>query len=155
MSSLAGAGVPTGARRSRPAWPQPYALGFCGRARPGVGALDRDGLSLRGPLPLADAGDDDDLRRALDELHRMGALAAAAVVARRLRERGARGLPRGPRPSTRENPAGLTARELEVLSSSAQGLRNADIAETPLPLRETVGHPRLGDPPEARRAHPR
>ena len=33
---------------------------------------------------------------------------AAAIVARRLRERGVRGLPRGPRRATRANPAGLT-----------------------------------------------
>jgi DNA-binding NarL/FixJ family response regulator len=38
-------------------------------------------------------------------------------------------LPRGPRPSTRENPAGLTAREVEVVELVAQGLRNAEIAE--------------------------
>lgn len=37
-------------------------------------------------------------------------------------------LPRGPRPATRENPAGLTNRELEVLPPLAEGLRNAEIA---------------------------
>jgi DNA-binding NarL/FixJ family response regulator len=37
---------------------------------------------------------------------------------------GVRGLPRGPRPGTRENVAGLTARELEVLELLAEGLRS-------------------------------
>ena len=62
-------------------------------------------------------------------LRRLDAPVAAAIVARRLRERGVRGLPRGPRPSTRRNSAQLTARELEVLRLLADGLRNRDIAE--------------------------
>ena len=54
---------------------------------------------------------------------------AAAIVARRLRERGVRASPRGPRAATRANAAALTARELEVLALLAEGLRNAEIAE--------------------------
>lgn len=42
---------------------------------------------------------------------------------------GARSLPRGPRPSTRDNPAGLTRREVEVLALVTGGLQNTEIAD--------------------------
>jgi DNA-binding CsgD family transcriptional regulator/tetratricopeptide (TPR) repeat protein len=107
------------------------------------GAVERWG-ELDSPyeaaLALADADDEHVLRRSFQELQRLGARPAAAIVARRLRERGARGIPRGPRQATRANPANLTARELEVLGHVAQGLRNADIAERLFLSEKTVDH---------------
>ncbi len=38
-------------------------------------------------------------------------------------------VPKGPRKTTRANPAGLTTRQLEVLTLVADGLTNAEIAE--------------------------
>ena len=76
---------------------------------------------------------------ALAEFERLGAGPAAKAARDRLRSLGAP-VPRGPRPATRDNPAELTARELEVLSLVAQGLRNAEVADELVLSRRTVDH---------------
>jgi DNA-binding NarL/FixJ family response regulator/tetratricopeptide (TPR) repeat protein len=85
-------------------------------------------------------GDDAIAVRAIESLHDLGAGVTAAAVTRRLRERGVRGLPRGPRSATSANPAQLTARELEVLECLAEGMRNAEIAERLVISPRTVEH---------------
>ena len=70
------------------------------------------GCPYEAALALAGADDAGAVLRAFEELQRLGARPAAAIVGRQLRERGVRRLPRGPRASTRGNPAGLTAREV-------------------------------------------
>ena len=49
-------------------------------------------------------------------------------------------VPRGPRPSTRANPVGLTSRQLEILTLVATGATNAEIARMLFLTPKTVEH---------------
>jgi DNA-binding CsgD family transcriptional regulator len=117
-----------------------YALQLAGEWARAAARWRELGCPYEAALALADADEEEPLRRALAELHRLGARPAAAIVARRLRERGLRGLPRGPRPATRQNPANLSPRELEVLWLLGGDLRDADIAARLHISEKTVGH---------------
>jgi DNA-binding CsgD family transcriptional regulator len=119
---------------------EPYAVHLSGDWGRAAELWERVGCPYEAALALADADEPESLRRALDALLELDAGPASAMVARRLRERGERGLARGPRPSTRANPAGLTARQVDVLRLVAQGLRNAEIARELVLSERTVGH---------------
>jgi DNA-binding NarL/FixJ family response regulator len=120
--------------------PEPHALELAGKPEEAAAAWDGLGCSYDAALARAGSDSVDTLRSAHDELVELGAQATAAVVARRLRERGVRGIARGPRASTRANAASLTARELDVLRLMSDGLSNAAIAERLFLSVRTVHH---------------
>jgi DNA-binding CsgD family transcriptional regulator len=99
-----------------------------------------EGADYDAALAVATSTSGPALRAALDQLHALGAKPAVATISRRLRELGERQVRRGPRPSTSDNPAGLTNRELEVLPLLAEGLRNAEIAQRLVLSQKTVDH---------------
>ena len=136
----AGVVEPAFARRCRTDIAEPYALELAGNYAGATRVWAGLGCPYEAALVLTAADQEEPLRYALEQLNRLDARPAAAIVARRLRERGVRGLPRGPQPRTRKNPAGLTARELEVLALLGEGWRNAQIAEHLVVSEKTVDH---------------
>jgi DNA-binding CsgD family transcriptional regulator len=130
------AGIPVTADNVAP----PYQAEIAGDVRRAANFWTACGCRYFAALALAGSDAEDDLRESLHELQMLGSRPAAAIVAHELRERGARSVPLGPRATTKANPAGLTARQLDVLELISQGDRNADIAAKLFLSEKTVDH---------------
>jgi DNA-binding CsgD family transcriptional regulator len=120
--------------------PQECTLELDGEHEAAARAWSERGCPYEAALALAQTNEPEPLRRALERLLEMGAAPAAAIVTRRLRVLGVRGLPRGPHARTRSNVAGLTAREMEVVALLSEGLRNSEIAERLVVSTKTIDH---------------
>jgi DNA-binding CsgD family transcriptional regulator len=117
----------------------PYALQITGKWRAAAEYWERVGCPYEQALALAD-GDEQAQRAALAIFERLGAHPLVERVRQHLLEMGVRGVPRGPRPTTRGNPLGLTNRQLEVAMLLAEGLPNAEIADRLSTSPKTVEH---------------
>jgi DNA-binding CsgD family transcriptional regulator len=111
------------------ALPEPVALEIAGRQVEAAAAWDALGAPYEAAVALCLDDDVEAISDAHGRLRELGAGGAVKIAARRLRERGVRGVARGPRPTTRSNAALLTTRELAVLDLVADGLTNAEVAK--------------------------
>lgn len=117
----------------------PYRLMLAGDFRAAANEWQQLGMPYERALALAE-GSEESLREALPLLETLRATPLAAVVRRRLREMGARDIPRGPHAATRRNPAGLTGREMEVLALLVHGRTNTQLARKLHVSPKTVDH---------------
>ncbi|WP_081736424.1 LuxR C-terminal-related transcriptional regulator [Amycolatopsis orientalis] len=118
---------------------EPYRLLAAGQWRRASDAWTELGCAYESADSLAMSGEQGALR-ALEIFDGIGAGGAARRVRQYLRRNGVRRIPRGPRPATAANPAGLTRRQAQVLTCVASGLSNAGIAERMHLSVRTVDH---------------
>ena len=119
--------------------PRPHAAMLRRDWRAAADALGDVGWSYDRALMLSLLDDEESLVEAIEIARGLGAEPLTRRVARRMRERGL-SVPHGPRESTRANPAGLTSRQLEVLSLLVAGLTNAEIADRLVVSPRTAEH---------------
>jgi DNA-binding CsgD family transcriptional regulator len=117
-----------GVRMEAPEWlARPYALHMRGDWRGAAGEWQRLGCPYEQARALAD-GDIPAQFDALEIFERLGARPEADLARQKLRASGMPQLPPRPRDSTRNNPFGLTDRQVEILSLLVEGSSNAQIA---------------------------
>lgn len=122
-----------------PAWiAKPFALQIAGDWRGAAEEWERRGCSYEQGMALMD-GDEVAQLAALEIFERLDARPIIEKLKQQMRADGIR-IPRGPRPATRENPFGLTAREMEVLGCLADGQSNNAIAKKLSLSTRTVEH---------------
>ncbi len=109
--------------------PEPFAVGIGGDHLAAARLWHDRGQPYERALELVETDDERLHSEALLVLEELGASATARRCRHMLRERGVSGVPRGPRPTTRSNPLGLTRRQEEVVGLLAGNLTNAEIAE--------------------------
>ncbi|HEX5264327.1 MAG TPA: AAA family ATPase [Phenylobacterium sp.] len=116
-----------------------HRLHIAGRWREAAEAWREMGCPYEQAIALW-GGDEAAQREALAIFDRLGAAPAARKLRREMRERGLRSVPTGPRSARRNDPAGLTPRQNQVLALLAEGLSNTEIAERLKTSPKTVEH---------------
>jgi DNA-binding CsgD family transcriptional regulator len=111
-----------------------------GRWEEAAAAWDGIGAPYEAAVARSFAEDTEVALSGLAELDSLGATPMARVTRARLAKRGVEKIPRGPRPSTAANAAGLTARQMDVMRLVVEGFTNAEIADRLFLSARTVDH---------------
>jgi DNA-binding CsgD family transcriptional regulator len=129
-----------GDRVRLPSWTaRAFALQMDGDWRRAAATWERLGCPYEAARARAE-GDAAARLAAVEAFDRLGARPDLERLRQRLRAEGVRHVPRGPRPSTRGHPFGLTAREAEILALLARALTNAGIGTRLHISSKTVDH---------------
>jgi DNA-binding CsgD family transcriptional regulator len=119
---------------------EPYRLVLDGAYEAAADEFHRLSMPYDAALALLDSTDPAMSARALDILDRLGGDAVAAKARRDLRARGQSVVPARRRSATLANPAGLTARQVDVLRLLDDGLTNLELADRLFLSVKTVDH---------------
>jgi DNA-binding CsgD family transcriptional regulator/tetratricopeptide (TPR) repeat protein len=109
--------------------PPALAAGIQGDWRAAAELWAAQGAPIHRALELIESPERDVALEGLAMLDDLGATGTAAKVRQLLRGRGWSGLPRGPRPRTRDNAANLTPRQIDVLIHLTDGKTSIEIGD--------------------------
>ena len=118
---------------------QPFVLEIKGEWATAAAAWEALGCPYEQARALA-GGDSEAQKAALVIFEQLDARPMADIVRQKLREAGVQTIPRGPRAATKENPFGLTNRQVEILDLLTENLTNAEIAARLHISPKTVDH---------------
>ncbi len=119
---------------------EPHRLQLAGRFDDAARTWGRLSAPYDQALALVEAATPQSTRAGLDVLDRLGADRVAGKVRQDLRRGGVTTIPARRRQTTRANPAGLTGRQIEILTLLVDGSTNAEIAQRLFISTKTVDH---------------
>jgi DNA-binding CsgD family transcriptional regulator len=124
--------IPTGAA-------EPYRLAGAGEWEETAAFWEKRGIPYDRAVALS-LGSTEAKVEALSIFDALGATALGSRLRTELTAAGVTGVPRGPTRATRENPFGLTPRQMDVLRHMADDMTNAEIADRLFLSSRTVDH---------------
>lgn len=118
---------------------EPYLLQIKGRWKEASELWRKLHCPYEEALALSD-GDEKAKKKSIEIFNRLGAVAASRLIKQKMRESGIKSIPRGARKTTKDNPSGLTERQMEVLNLVSKGLSNNEIGDKLYISPKTVDH---------------